>query len=1516
MRAINKETKVRFKLYKDGKNWVAAGIATAVILPVALFSATLLAPPASVRATSSDAGYVYKGSSDAQVVAQVMQGIANGTVYDATPTGSSSVLVEQQDIATLAAAHLHLTLNGDRWTISAAKDATKADLNTVLSQVGFPSAAALQNPTAPANMQAILNFVAASGILSVNGGTTDHPGAVKTSWMNNSLISGDDFSMGTTGTLNQSNKPVGSTGYGAVISGILTVPSADNAPMPASKILLTDSGYITGQTNIPNTVLDEAKAGGFTFSDGSMADSLRALKTAVTTIDNSFGSATAAATQDQYNSYIYNLDFKTATRDANGNYVFTLDSSKLNATTQYSLNFTNKDAYQGGNVVIHVTGGNEVNLSRMTHFGSDNTGFLTNGSKLVLSVPNGNTVDVSDVDGVADAGSLVLLAPQSDIITTVGGYAGFVGAINGDGSGNGYVVPSDPNNPVNIPTGGGKTPPATDTNTGKTPPTNTGDTPTGDHTTNQPQTKKVIATQTIHYTYGDGVTGNAADLPKDTTETTTITDDGQGHIKVDTPFKIAVKTQAIKVTAANGDVTTYSGTADNRGWDEQTLITQAKAVPDGDALHHTITVTYYPSTSTKHKTLTVTDVVDYDFADGSSGDPHLLPTDYNRNVTVSYVETTDSQGDVSYSDWQITKGIDKLVVPTVSGYVAKADDDIDDAGILAMLQANGPAIPTLFTDVDYAMVAVGGLQGSGSGVPDPVFEPTGEVGGLQGSGSGVPDPVFEPTGEVGGVQGSGSGVPDPVFEPTGEVGGVQGSGSGVPDPVFEPTGEVGGLQGSGSGVPDPVFEPTGEVGGVQGSGSGVPDPVFEPTGEVGGVQGSGSGVPDPVFEPTGEVGGVQGSGSGVPDPVFEPTGEVGGVQGSGSGVPDPVFEPTGEVGGVQGSGSGVPDPVFEPTGEVGGVQGSGSGVPDPVFEPTGEVGDGVQSWTISEVPDDAPHVTPSDGQTTPPSDGQTTPPSDGQTTPPSNGQTPPPSDGQTTPPSDGQTTPPSDGQTTPPSDGQTTPPSDGQTTPPSNGQTTPPSDGQTTPPSDGQTTPPSDGQTTPPSDGQTTPPSNGQTTPPSNGQTTPPSDGQTTPPSDGQTTPPSDGQTTPPSGGQTTPPSDGQTTPPSDGQTTPPSDGQTTPPSDGQTTPPTANVTTPPTTGTTTPLTGNATPTPTPAAPASAAPTTPAGQVTPNVATPQQGVVAPPLQSQTITMVDATQAPTAAVGEQAVANADQNGIAPAAAPQAKQALSDIPTLSTAATPAATPADPVTPPVDFRDDSAELTHGNIFTAGGAPGMADYTFFSQPVMNTATNSVDHYELLLRVWDSKQGGWHLPASFGIPASMEAHLMARAVAQLDVKNVSINFTPAQFLDDDTQKALTSLAQSKDVGHVTVELGTVPDATVAASAKTYQDAGITVTLDNLGNQGSTTEVAPVADQVDNLKVSLRGMRQNGDDLTQITKNLAAWQKVAQAHGNLLEVEGLETADELAVTNALGITHVQGYYFSRPAMPGTRADLM
>ena len=1309
MRQHLSDEKVHYKLYKDGKNWVAASIATGIAIPVALFSAVFLSPVHEVQATSDDLGYTYTAGQSDLSNSEVADGIKAGTVYDATSNGSSTVKIDNSEIEKIAAAHLQLTLNGNTWSLSPDSDFVKTSIDTVLTGLGYPTDA-VSDPTSKTNAQSILDYSKKDGLQSVNGGSTAREDG-NISWMVTPLISGSslDMSGNQGGSINQADTLIGDTGFGAIIAGSLKVEDSDQAPFPTTnaQILLANHGYLNGTGSIPNGLINQLKQ--FSFADGSFASSMKRLQSATTQLMGLYSKTdgSAAVSFDQYNaSTELDLDFSKAVKDANGDYVFTINSDTLKGN-RYTFDWKNQAAYTGGNVIINYTGSSVINSQDTTNFKPD---FLTGDNQIVLSVPNGNTINFTNADG-PDQNHAVVLAPTSDVITNVGAYGGIVGAINGDGSNDGYDENTDPGNPINtnpktpdtnVPDDPGNNP-TKSTDTTKTP-DDGGDTTTTT-TSKTPESKAVTVNQTISTSVSDKDGIDPTDIPesdlpkntetKSTTFTATVKDDGtvsytnaDGRISLEAPFNDVPVETTTKIGNTTYTVQVSGTLTDNSGLDEDTLDTKAVTdqigqATDGTTLNWNISVVYFPSSTSKHKQVNFNNEVFFDYADDDfDSDPDNLPEDFTRTAVVSYVETTDSQGHSSYSDWQVEQSLDALTdanVPTMAGYRTNIENDITDDAIIGMLKSMGPingASVTAETQVTYEKVVQldDGIH---------VYTKAQQPGGVE-----------QPSGTVG--------TNKPQGDPGDPLDTTDDDNNYVPDP-------------------DHVYTKAQQPGGVE-----------QPSGTIG--------TNEPQGDPSDPLDTTDDNTNYVPDPdhVYTKAQQPGGVE-----------QPSGTVG------------TNEPQGDPGDPL-------DTTDDDTNYVPDPDHVYTKAQQPDGVENMT---------------------------------------------TTPSGD-------DGRTT-----TTTPSGN-------DGQTT------TT------TTPSGDNDQTP--------------------ETT------VTTPATGN----NGGLTT-----NTNTATPIQTT---------------TPNTAA-------GTTQLRTGNGLTGQTPA--------TSTTTVNPDGTT-----------SRTLTYVDATQAPVATTAQ---ASQTQTPAANAKTQTVDANKAGIPDQTAtiadqANTPAvASPAESVTTVANVIDDNAELTHGNIFIAGGAPGMADYTFFSQPVMDSSTNSVDHYELLLRVWDSKQGGWHLPASFSIPASMEAHLMARAVAQLDVKDISINLTDAQFEDPDTQKAITDLAQSDAVDSLTVELATIPDSEeLAANAKVFQAAGVKVTLDNLGSHTDGTQLANAADHVDTLKVSLRGMRRDGNNLTQMTNQLAAWQKAAAAHNDSLEVEGLETPEDLAMTNDLGITAVQGYYFSRPAMPGTRADLM
>ncbi|WP_407892804.1 mucin-binding protein [Lacticaseibacillus sp. N501-2] len=767
------ETKLHYKLYKDGKNWVTATIVTGVMIPVALFSAAFLMPQQTTYAGSSDANYQYPAGANAE---EVQKALTDGTFVDKTAGGTTSVQIGNGQLDAIRAAGMRLTTDGNKWMISPAAGYQYADANAVLAQVGFPSAAELAAPTDPANMQKILTFLATESTITMNGGKTN--GSQST--FNKGLITGGSIDASAAGQISGSNALLTGAGYGDLIAGSLTIdsqsfnaPSSDNA-----KVMLTDGGYLKGTDALPWGVTNDSGLSKFVFSKDSLVAKVQQLKAAVTQINQAFADnadeANAAKTHVMpQNDPGFTFDFKNA-KHVGDSWIFTVNVSDWNQSAKYINTFANQDLYHGGNIVLDFVGSGALDMSTQPDVFNKSVNFIQNGN-LVISAPNVTDLSVLNADHPTDV-HVDILAPIANVESNEANLGGFFGAINGDGSGNGYTAPNDPDNPDQGPTttpvsqtitktihyvdengqpirdGNGQ--PLVDTFSGtataekstdgtltpkqpailghpQTPRTISGYTAktplpqeaTSDttvaygqpnidvnvtYTKDQPQQKQIKVTRVVNAKYGKDVDGDTSNLPKETTETATATINQDGTVSLDKPIDdltdIDVPPIADSIDA-NGEPVSYYGTVDNEGLDNQTItdgiLAAAKSNTDYE---YTISMVYYPSSSSTVKHVTVDKYVDYDFAeDDYDSDPSILPQSHIVTADFSYIQITYADGSktIDPKSWKIESDFPTITAPELKGYTANVDDDIDANGALAMLKQNGPIQPVLEALVIY-----------------------------------------------------------------------------------------------------------------------------------------------------------------------------------------------------------------------------------------------------------------------------------------------------------------------------------------------------------------------------------------------------------------------------------------------------------------------------------------------------------------------------------------------------------------------------------------------------------------------------------------------------------------------------------------------------------------------------------------------------------------------------------------------------------------------------------------------
>jgi EAL domain-containing protein (putative c-di-GMP-specific phosphodiesterase class I) len=220
--------------------------------------------------------------------------------------------------------------------------------------------------------------------------------------------------------------------------------------------------------------------------------------------------------------------------------------------------------------------------------------------------------------------------------------------------------------------------------------------------------------------------------------------------------------------------------------------------------------------------------------------------------------------------------------------------------------------------------------------------------------------------------------------------------------------------------------------------------------------------------------------------------------------------------------------------------------------------------------------------------------------------------------------------------------------------------------------------------------------------------------------------------------------------------------------------------------------------------------------------------------------------------------------------------------------------------------------------------QPKYDTRTGRIRGAEALLR-WTSPTLGHVTPDDF-IPVAEFAGLMPAIgdwVLQTACReaatwqplcdqpiHVAINVSPHQFRNTDLLANVTQALVDSNLPAASLELEItesvlVQDAPETTSAfKALDELGITLSLDDFGTGYSSLSYLKRFSmqvlKIDRAFVQDLGSNRNDDSLVDAI--------VAMAHSLHMKVvaEGVETEQQLAYLQNLGVELVQGYYFSKP----------
>ena len=234
-----------------------------------------------------------------------------------------------------------------------------------------------------------------------------------------------------------------------------------------------------------------------------------------------------------------------------------------------------------------------------------------------------------------------------------------------------------------------------------------------------------------------------------------------------------------------------------------------------------------------------------------------------------------------------------------------------------------------------------------------------------------------------------------------------------------------------------------------------------------------------------------------------------------------------------------------------------------------------------------------------------------------------------------------------------------------------------------------------------------------------------------------------------------------------------------------------------------------------------------------------------------------------------------------------------------------------------------------------FYLQPQVNIDTGQIVGAEALAR-WRAQDGTYVSPGEFipvlehsGFVASLDQYLWRRVITWLArrvaagerVVPVSLNVSRVDIDSFDVAQCVEQLLEQVSVPAHLVKFEITESAlaqdreTVGALIARLKALGCSVHMDDFGcGQSSLAMLRDVA--VDAIKLDRSFLPTGGyrdDRAVDIMQSVAA---LSRSLGVPVVVEGVETADQLALVRTLGLSYVQGYYYHRPMDPGAFEQLL
>lgn len=226
------------------------------------------------------------------------------------------------------------------------------------------------------------------------------------------------------------------------------------------------------------------------------------------------------------------------------------------------------------------------------------------------------------------------------------------------------------------------------------------------------------------------------------------------------------------------------------------------------------------------------------------------------------------------------------------------------------------------------------------------------------------------------------------------------------------------------------------------------------------------------------------------------------------------------------------------------------------------------------------------------------------------------------------------------------------------------------------------------------------------------------------------------------------------------------------------------------------------------------------------------------------------------------------------------------------------------------------------MPKYRFFAQRQINTATNAVLGYELLIK--ELTPDGWRLPSSFiDIDTKVFANLLIETTKILGqkVRYCSVNVNRDQLMNTDIAEAIIEsqrqLYPTKLIVKLTEDVSEreYTPTEIKEQLERFVSKGIQISLDDVGtghNQFEDIEdFLPLASEI---KFAVQNFKSTIQD-PKIKQKVRFWNAISSEYNIHLVLEGIEDQADNQLSQSFGISRRQGYFFSKPqllSLPGDK----